>query len=119
MALNICPECGKRSPLREIDETKKRVDSRACVECRERLTDLESYRQALADVAAVDVRGDGEARFLYANSGVGAVEISSSGGGVWVEYWLGSADESVADETLFDCRVVLERVRRWLSVGST
>jgi hypothetical protein len=61
-----------------------------------------------------DVRGEGAARFVYAESLGRAVEISTSVGGIWVEYW--NADDSpMIDRTFPNPNAAIADVRTFLS----
>jgi hypothetical protein len=61
-----------------------------------------------------DVRGEGAARFVFAEANKRAVEISSSDASVWVEYWYGG-DSPKFDRTFPNADAATAAVKAWLS----
>jgi GxxExxY protein len=83
---------------------------------------MDSYGRELAAIAdqlrgsdrLCSVRGDGPARFVFAERGNRAAELSRSGDGWWVEFWAG---ETIAMEQTFPAtEEAVLRVREWLTV---
>ena len=52
------------------------------------------------NVSNSKIRGEGAAQYLFARSEHGAIELSESNDGVWVEFWRGD-DDSPAAERIF------------------
>ncbi len=71
-------------------------------------------RTMIAAGVRAEVRGDGAARFVFAEAGERAVEISESDAGVWVEYWDGD-DSPKFDRTFPNTDAVAVDVTAWLS----
>jgi hypothetical protein len=61
-----------------------------------------------------EVRGDGAARFVFADARERTVEISESDAGVWVEYWDGD-DSPKFDRTFPNADAAMADVKAWLS----
>ena len=61
-----------------------------------------------------EVRGDDAARFVFAQAGARATEISASDAGVWVEYWDGDDSPSV-DRTFPNADAAIADAKAWLS----
>jgi hypothetical protein len=63
-----------------------------------------------------DVRGDGAARFVFAQARERAVEISASDAGIWIEYWDGGDDDGPKFERTFQSAdAALTDAKTWLS----
>jgi hypothetical protein len=60
------------------------------------------------------VRGEGAARFVFAEAGERSVEISALDDGVWVEYWDGE-DEPTFDRTFATADAATADAKVWLS----
>ena len=77
--------------------------------------DHESVAQSLnAAGFRADVRGEGGARFVFAEGNQRAVEISASDTGVWVEYWNGKNDREF-DRTFANPDAAEADAKAWLS----
>jgi hypothetical protein len=64
-----------------------------------------------------DVRGDGVARFVFAEAGRRAVEISVAGVGIWIEYWEDN-DVGKIDRTFPTAEAALKDAIAWLYGGA-
>jgi hypothetical protein len=65
---------------------------------------------------ACSVRGDGNARFVFAERGGRATELSRSDEGWWVEFW--ASEEVVADRTFASAEESAAAARAWLAADS-
>jgi hypothetical protein len=82
---------------------------------------VDSYGRVLAEVVAqlqhgevaCSVRGGSRARFVFAERGSRAAELSCSGSGWWVEFWTGEA--VVGDRTFSSIGEAVQAVRTWLT----
>jgi hypothetical protein len=81
---------------------------------------MDSYGRELGEVAArlrgggvaSTIRGDAEARFVFAERGSRAVEISRNGPGWWAEFWEGEAVG--ADRSYLTVGEVIQAAAAWL-----
>ena len=119
MAFVTCPSCGLQYHLRLMDPEQDRTqEALPCLDCWKDLVDLEYYARELGRISEVSIRGSGESSFLYARSNVGAVELSSSKSGLWIEFWKGDKDVSEKDETVYTRYEALLHATRWLLHGA-
>lgn len=78
-------------------------------------SELQSVERSLSAVATVTVNGSGLAQCIYAQSPVGAVVVSATENGMYVEYWLLHDPQPVKDGTFPDGASACVAATRWLT----
>jgi hypothetical protein len=79
--------------------------------------DHETVARLLAgNESRANVRGEGAARFVFAERAKRAVEISALEAAVWVEYW--GNDQAEFDRTFADANLAVSDARTWLIGGA-
>ena len=69
----------------------------------------------LQKIANAEIRGDGVASFIYAWSSRGAVELSESNEGIWVEFWRFGIEQRDREETFQTYNLACEAIAKWLA----
>lgn len=84
----------------------------------------DTYGQELAQAVTIlsqagfsaHVRGEANARFIFAESGLKAVEMSRDGDDVFIEFWSGPKESpSVRDELQDSFEIAVERATDWFN----
>ncbi len=78
--------------------------------------ELNEVASRLATTAMTTVRGDGAARFVYAERAGRAIELSRAAEGWWVEFW--SSEKVETDRTYVSCEDAIVASRSWLAENS-
>ena len=88
------------------------------------MNDVDTYGQELQQAVALlsdagfpsEIRGECNARFVFAECGTKAVEMSRDGDSVFIEFWNGpNEDPSVRDELQDTFEVAVERTTEWFN----